>query len=396
MKNILILCDGTWNDADQRDVTNVKRMDLLVPRETPDGREQVVLYATGVGTRDKGPWLDRLGDKVLGGAFGWGLDDKIAAAYRRLGDVYEPGDRVHVMGFSRGAYTARSLVGLIRNAGLPRHADEAMLERAFAMYRRRDDASRPDTPEAWRLRLEMSPQIVTSPEELAWRRAEGQRPGFLFEVAYLGVWDTVGSLGIPAHWGLPASVVNRRHRFHDTELSRIVRSARHAVAVDERRRSFAPALWSNLAKLRAANPAGEFLQEWFAGDHGSVGGGGEITGLSHLTLIWIAAGAMRAGLWIAPDRLSTLAAAVDEVKTPLRNTRAKRSAVERAMALTAKWREAPGALAEVAHPAVRRWQGDADYRPRTLAPLAAELDGFDPLRIADYRTSFAAAGPVMT
>ena len=115
--------------------------------------------------------------------------------------------------------------------------------------------------------------------EIAWRAARGLPAGTALGLAYIGVWDTVGALGVPGHLRL-AALANRGLAFHDTALSRGVRAARHAVAIDERRRTFPPTLWDNLAALNAGAAAAPYEQRWFPGDHGSVGGGGAVTALS--------------------------------------------------------------------------------------------------------------------
>jgi len=125
------------------------------------------------------------------------------------------------------------------------------------------------------------------------------------------VWDTVGALGLP--WFLPfASNFNAKYQFHDTKLSSSVLSARHAVGLDERRKTFPPHLWSNLDGLNAVytpdsgpQPAPAYTQQWFPGDHGSIGGGGSRIGLSSIAMHWVAMGAQDAGLafnWADFDR----------------------------------------------------------------------------------------------
>ncbi len=389
MKRIVILCDGTWNKADQTHPTNVRHLSLLIPQTGADGVKQVVLYFQGVGVPEKGGWLERINETVSGGAMGWGLDDKIAVAYLHLGRRYEPGDEVYVMGFSRGAYTARSLIGLIRNAGLPRDPTPDLVRECFRVYRDRTDETKPDAPESLAHRLRVSPDVTTSAAETAWRQANGHPPGHRFEVTYLGVWDTVGALGIPSHWGLPARALNGKYRFHDTDLSSMVAAARHAVAIDERRRSFVPTLWTNLPKLRAARPRADYRQEWFAGDHGSVGGGGDIRGLSDITCAWIANGARDQGL----DTGSEMFAALKPSPfAPLRNRSEAPGLTEQAMALTAAWRAGPDAPDDVSHPAIRRWRDHkpptgwigARYRPKTLNGVENGLAAFRIAALTDY------------
>lgn len=391
MKRIAVFCDGTWSGAEQPHPTNVRRMAMMVSPRGADGAEQRVLYFQGVGVPEGGSWLERLNEKVSGGAMGFGLDSKIATAFLHLCRAYEPGDEVMVFGFSRGAYTARSLVGLIRNCGLPAAPSPDLVRACFAHYRDRSAATKPDSAASLAFRLRVSPRIATSAEEQEWRQAGGHPAGHAFAVACLGVWDTVGALGIPSHWGLPARILNRKYRFHDTDLTRMVRSARHAVAVDEERRHFVPTLWTNLDALRAENPGGDYRQEWFAGVHGAVGGGGDIVSLSGLALLWVARGAAAAGLALDPAALEAVRRQCDPLG-PLENSSGPKSLFDRALMLTRRARTGPETLGMVAHPAIARWRaaalppawGGRRYRPETLRPLAAGLDGFDMAGIEDY------------
>jgi uncharacterized protein (DUF2235 family) len=391
MKRIAVFCDGTWNKADQPHPTNVRRLAMMVPPEGRDGVKQLALYFQGVGVPESGTWLQRLDEKISGGAMGVGLDNKIAVAYQHLGRNYEPGDEVYVFGFSRGAYTARSLGGLIRNAGLPHNPSPDLVRECFDHYRDRTEETAPGSEASMAFRYRVSPGITTGDEEIAWRRARGLPEGHPFRITYMGVWDTVGALGIPSHWGLPARLMNRKYRFHDTELSRFVRAARHAVAIDEERRTFVPTLWTNLAKLRAANPDSDYRQEWFAGVHSSVGGGGDIVALSALALLWIADGAMAEGLTFSADALQGTQRGCN-LLGPLYCQSGGRSLGERILGLAGVAREGPGEVGMVSHPAVGRWRekrlpedwrGKA-YRPKTLSPLEGDLGRFDLASIRDY------------
>jgi uncharacterized protein (DUF2235 family) len=122
MKRYAIFCDGTWNSAAAEHPTNVVKLAQSVDKTGATRTTQVVLYIQGVGTGGGGP-LTRWVDKVGGGAFGWGLTENIEEAYRALIFGYSPGDEIFIFGFSRGAYTARSLAGLIRASSIlePRH-----------------------------------------------------------------------------------------------------------------------------------------------------------------------------------------------------------------------------------------------------------------------------------
>jgi len=200
MKRIAVFCDGTWNRADQATngapcPTNVVKLAVRVHRHD-DGIHQVSSYGQGVGT---GSSLD----KLTGGAFGKGLDDNLYSAYRFLMLNYQPGDEIFLFGFSRGAYTARSLAGMVRKCGIL-HMDAADRYReAVSLY---TDDRHPDDEGPVRFRRESS--------------VMGEQPT---PIQFIGVWDTVGALGIPVR-GL-RSLTAHKYRFHDVELSGSVRFA---------------------------------------------------------------------------------------------------------------------------------------------------------------------------
>jgi hypothetical protein len=190
----------------------------------------------------------------------------------------------------------------------------------------------------------------------------------------VGVWDTVGALGVPAGWTL-AGVLNRRHRFHDTSLSSRTDAARHAVAIDERRRSFLPALWDNVTALNGQMPGhanAPFQQRWFPGVHGAVGGGGRDDRLAAGALLWVLEGAERQGLAVDPERRAALARSADPVGAPL-DAGSGRSLLGGLLALRPVDREGPAALDGVSIAAALRCQADPRYRPRPLDAVVAAL-----------------------
>ena len=270
MPKRLILCfDGTWNtpddngDVDGSTSTNVHRLYQGLAPADADGMRQVGWYQKGVGTR----WYNRL----RGGAFGVGLSDNIKAGYRHLIATYEDGDEIFLFGFSRGAYTARSLVGLIRNAGLLREPRRELIEKAYSLYRTRDEGA--DAPSAIFFRQQYSREVA---------------------ITCLGVWDTVGALGVPLQsfdW------FNKKYyEFHDTELSGIVRHGFQALAIDEHRASYAPTLWQPKHK-----PSQMIEQAWFAGAHANVGGGYPHNLLADVPLAWMMERATRCGVAFQAD-----------------------------------------------------------------------------------------------
>lgn len=266
MKRIIVCCDGTWNRPDQVHdgevcASNVTKIARCIPPLDGNGVQQLVFYDKGVGT-------GRF-DRLAGGAFGWGIKKKILDAYRFLMINYRPEDELFFMGFSRGAYTVRSTFGLIRNSGLLKPEYAPMLDAAYALYRRRDDASHPDAVES----------------EL-FRRSYSYEP----RAKFIGVWDTVGALGLPV--GGLLQLINKRWSFHDVTLSSWVDNAFQALAIDEHRKPFRPAVWE-----RSGNAKSQVLEQmWFAGVHSNIGGSYPKAGLSDITLIWMLERAERCGL----------------------------------------------------------------------------------------------------
>ena len=167
MKRIVVCSDGTWSVPDKERPTNVTRMARAVAPTAPDGRVQVVFYDAGVGT--EGLW-----SRFAGGVSGKGIEKNIRDCYRFLMHNYEEGDEIYLFGYSRGAYTVRSLAGMVRNVGLLWKSEAGELGRAYQLYRRRDAGP-------------------SSEEARAFRAAHSQEAA----ITFIGVWDTVGALGIP-------------------------------------------------------------------------------------------------------------------------------------------------------------------------------------------------------
>ena len=209
-----------------------------------------------------------------------------------------------------------------------------------------------------------SAHVTTGAGEAAWRAARGLPAGAPLAIGYLGVWDTVGALGVPGHMAL-ARRLNRGLGFHDTRLSGLVGAARHAVAIDERRRTFPPTLWDNLDAMNGG-AEGAYAQRWFPGDHGSVGGGGAVSALSDEALVWVAEGAGTQGLALDPAAVAAWRAGCDCLG-PLASPK---PLLRRLLLLYSADRAGPSRLAELAEPALRRWRGDPGYRPRPLRRLA--------------------------
>ena len=191
MKRLVFCFDGTWNRIDAAHSTNVVMTAESVLPLASSNVSQLIYYHEGVGT---GRW-----DRIRGGVFGTGLVQNLADAYRFLIFNHTPGDEIYVFGFSRGAYTARSFVGLIGCCGILLRKDAGKVKDAVERYRERDK-SEAYAESMMRFRLDHSPQISISEREDEWRAKQlpGSQPAPRLLITYLGVWDTVGALGIPA------------------------------------------------------------------------------------------------------------------------------------------------------------------------------------------------------
>jgi uncharacterized protein (DUF2235 family) len=277
MKRIILCADGTWNVRDQKDKetgkrrpTNVTKIARAIRTRTPDGVDQVVCYHDGIGT--EGGAIDRITD----GAFGHGMEDNIRALYRFIVYNHEPGDELYFFGFSRGAFTVRSLAGFMNLVGLIEKDDDYYVPEIYACY---EKGKGPGTPE-WKLAFHKVKSVQPCPP-----------------IQMIGVWDTVGALGAP---GVLGRVVNRgKYQYHQIGLFPAIRNAYHALAVDERRRPFAADLWT-----RPAGWNGSLEQAWFAGVHTNVGGGYTLDGLANEALHWIVEKAEKLGLVLDGEYLA--------------------------------------------------------------------------------------------
>ncbi|HXX68395.1 MAG TPA: DUF2235 domain-containing protein [Polyangiaceae bacterium] len=299
-KRLIVCADGTWNDEDAAGApTNVAKLHAAVQTRHVEGVEQLVHYQSGVGTR--------MLERFVGGAFGVGLSRNIKECYAFLVDNYVEGDEIFLFGFSRGAYTVRSLAGLIRNSGIV--AKRADIDRAFAMYRSRRPSNAPDGHGAIEFRRRHAKPAKPHP-------AAVDDEGYLNspEIKFIGVWDTVGALGVPlpgfAFWKRVLPLFGISWWFFDTDLSTTVRYAYHAVSIHERRSDFQPTLWKQQAVEPANQPEGapqakrsdQVLQQvYFAGVHSDVGGGYGASSLSDVAFCWMLAKAEAAGLRIRPQ-----------------------------------------------------------------------------------------------
>ena len=267
-KRLALFLDGTWNTVSSN--TNVWRLKSLTAPSGSDGRPQQIYYDAGLGTT--------MGEIVRGGVFGYGVDEAVINAYEWLIEHYEPGDEIFVFGFSRGAYTARSLSGFVSRCGLLAPGAPLSIRQLYERYKRGNDVltihqlrARPDnssckTEEKWMLKFSRE-----------------------VPVKFTGVWDTVGALSGSTYFAL---ITGGNHDFLDTNLRRSEEFVFHALAIDEHRKAFSPTLFTKFDSKDGTNIVPERTldqveQRWFVGAHANVGGGVDNDLLSQIPLKWM-------------------------------------------------------------------------------------------------------------
>lgn len=337
MKRIVICADGTWNRPEKnlkKDVaTNVLRMARAIKPVASDGVPQQVFYDWGIGSYH---------DKVSAGATGKGLHKNIMDDYRYLVQNYAPGDELYFFGFSRGAYTIRSLCGLINNVGIVKRTEARLIQAAFDHYKKPGKKH--------------SPHGVASVE---FRRAHSHRA---MKIKFVGVWDTVGAMGIPLSF---LGLFGDKDEFYDTKIGPNVECARHALGIDEQRTDFEPTVWEPQLGM-------DMKQVWFAGAHSDVGGGysrdrdGGL--LADNTLGWMMKEARGAGLSLESHLARTLQpGALAKVHKSRRSFYRLKARLHRSIA--------HGKDEILIHRSVKeRWDSDAKYRPKNLVAYV-EGDG---------------------
>ena len=332
MKRLVVCCDGTWNKPDQVCPTNVVRVKNALAAKDAEGHDQIAHYVKGVGTKPRERWI--------GGGLGVGLSSNVQDAYRFLVERYEPGDTLYFFGFSRGAFTARSTAGLVRNAGILRPEHSGRIEDAYELYRSDDEEDEPGGRNAVKFRADHS-----YPDA---------------RIHFIGVWDTVGALGMPVGPARPP-FISRLWRFHDTTLSSWVDHAYHAVSIDERRRPFKPTLW--VEKEDEAPPPEQTVEQvWFAGVHSDVGGGYPDPSLAELPLCWMVAKAEACGLAFQPGW-------TDRSQDPVvRMNDSLTLAYRLLIPYNRRLRAAKGVAVKpyVSSSASTRYEQDSKYRPKGL------------------------------
>jgi uncharacterized protein (DUF2235 family) len=366
VKRIALFLDGTWNTVS--DNTNVWRLKSLCNKSP----EQRIYYSAGVGTQR--------GEQLSGGLFGIGINEEVTNAYEWLIEHYETNAQLFIFGFSRGAFTARSLAGFISKCGLLKPGSPVSLNQLYERYRR-------GTAESVRA-LGKVIQGQLSQED-KWIQ-EYSRP---IPIWFQGVWDTVGSLGVP----LPCvpKVSRADFAFLETDLRINDTHAYHALAIDEHREAFAPTLWTKstpkIGSTFAPRDIDHVEQRWFVGAHSNVGGGYENDLLAQIPLRWLMSKALAHGLQFNDnvvidgdentcpirDSLTEMAHGIYEVLTfgkhyyrpigadPVNNPDAVTSTINETIDATV----------------FDRWRRDVAYRPRNLIDWATRRS-IDPATLA--------------
>ncbi|MEA3490991.1 MAG: DUF2235 domain-containing protein [Campylobacterota bacterium] len=284
MKRLVVCCDGTWSNAEQEDngtssPTNVVKIYNAITKMGADGVKQLKYYHPGVGGEGIGAI-----NALLGGAVGMGISRHIRSAYHWLGNNYEEGDEIYLFGFSRGAFTVRSLGGMLSQGLLDLHYISSdfswdRVKRAYKGYR-----------------IEGSTLDEWAEDEWVFFNQKRETP-----IHFIGVWETVGALGVPDDLEIFNIFDNeKKWKFHNVSLGDNIKHARHAMALDEIRSSFSVCRWDNAAGHDDA------VELWFPGVHSDVGGGYSNCDLSNGALRWMMDESADVGLGFRDNILQTL------------------------------------------------------------------------------------------
>ncbi|KIW19113.1 hypothetical protein PV08_03405 [Exophiala spinifera] len=284
-KRIIICCDGTWmdSDGDYQTPSNVTRIARAIPpvgfdktTDPPQAIHQIVFYQNGVGTGD-----NSLYNRYIGGATGEGLAEHIREAYSFVALNYSEGDEIFIIGFSRGAFTARSISSLINAVGLLTSKGLEYFVQVFEDWefqQRQDFVSKwPNIPFPGH-----KPPVTDAQYQQHLIENNLTRPGI--KIKCVAVWDTVGGLGIPMI-GLLPQPPSKDFAFVDTRVESNIEYAFQALALDEHRRAYSPTIWEWPSV--EPNELKVLKQTWFPGVHSDIGGSYDDTALANLTLAWM-------------------------------------------------------------------------------------------------------------
>ena len=330
MKQIVVCADGTWNRP-EKDIatdfpTNVLKLARAIRPRANGHAIQQVFYDWGVGSYYA---------PMVGGVTGHGLHKNIVDAYRYIVQNYTPGDRIFLFGFSRGAYTVRCLSGLINNCGILKRPDARLIQEAFDNYKKSS-----------------APWAPSGEKSVAFRAAHAWPSR---EIHFVGVWDTVGAMGIPFS---VLGLLEDRDEFYDTKIGGNVRTARHALAIDELREDFEPTVWD-------PKPGVNMRQVWFCGAHADVGGSypPDANGalLADIPLQWMLGEAIHAGLEVEEHLPAQLH------PSPVATLHQSRRSFYRVHGKHLRPID-HGKGPVLIHPTVKeRWEADSNFRPENLA-----------------------------
>jgi len=295
-KSIIVACDGTWLDSDngfKRDSwlpwktggrlaipSNVTRFCRAILPQHEDGTSQIAYYQAGLGSQNN--WYSFF----IGGYLGDGISENIREAYAFICYNYQPGDKIFLVGFSRGAFTARSIGGLIASLGL---MTKKGLGDFYPIFKDWENQNNPSytSPYPAKYFPDRPKYTMTSGAEYLAKMVENglTRPNIPVEA--IAVWDTVGSLGVP-DLGPFSSSSRKEYAFIDTTVPSNLHYAYQALALDENRKPFRPTLWE-MPKPGESTLLKEMKQTWFPGVHSNIGGSYPDTGLADITLAWMIA-----------------------------------------------------------------------------------------------------------
>ncbi|KAG6000544.1 hypothetical protein E4U43_001575 [Claviceps pusilla] len=284
-KRLIVCCDGTWMNRDYGFVrshlfgkrgtlqipSNVTRISRCFKRRCTDGTLQIISYESGVGSGGNSI------DSITGGAFGAGLTERVREVYAYLCANYMDGDEIILVGFSRGAFTARSVAGMIGNLGL---LTREGIEHFYPIFKDMQNWQNYDYQDPFpNVPFGNKPKGASADVDY---RTRLERMGFtrvyqktnqLITVKAIGVWDTVGALGIPKIPWLEKLALSDR-----------IEHAFQALALDETRAPFSPAVWERPRRDRLNT---DLRQVWFPGNHSNCGGGWDDQGIANCSLAWM-------------------------------------------------------------------------------------------------------------
>ena len=342
MANLVVCADGTWNlpeeDLENDFPTNVLKLARAITPAVGEARQHV-FYDWGLGSYHT---------SLSAGATGIGIHKNILDGYRYIVQNFTHGDKIYLFGFSRGAYTVRALSGLINNCGILTRDDARLISNAWKIYK--------------------SPAKTNHPSGKAAQQFRANYSHASRDIHFIGVWDTVGALGIPfSIMGLFES----HDEFYDTKMGANVATARHALAIDEKREDFMPTIWTPRQGV-------DLKQVWFAGVHADIGGSYQPDKkgfqAADTPLAWMLDEANAAGLVTEPHIRDNL---TDGVKGQLHNSRKHVYRFKKPLDRPLQLEDIPMLI----HPSVKtRYENDESYRPPSLKQWV-EKHGWENLNV---------------